>query len=248
LKNSAALNYYRKLIRFWREVKHFSYYLFGKKLSDYPSPPKDLKKVGVLDREHLIRTSRQYNHLFDDEVLSEKSDDIIHKLGKISIYYDGDKRLIEKKFTGIRKYSQFYNELICGERIKGKGLSADVRYVDYKKYIIYYEFIDGLPLSVRSTKANELLSKNSEVVFGAIQESIDKVHQHRIIFYDIKAGGNFIYKDGRCYMVDFSDSIYFTAIQLRFALFRRVFEKLIEDDQQQLKLFSDRHQKRLKTK
>jgi len=142
--------------------------------------------------------------------------------------------LVKKKFTGFRKFNEFYSELICYEKIADLNLTPEIVYVDFKKCHIYMKYIDGINLSVRREGIMEFAQNHEEFIRFQFNKVARLLHANGIIFIDLGTQ-NLIMKEGRFYIFDFSDAIYFSDIMLKLYPVKRFYLKLVSVEKKLVK-------------
>ena len=229
------INTFRKSIRFIQFLKHNSYNLIRKKIADYPNPPNHLKEIGFFNKKMLIQTSWEYRQYFDPNNLNDLNREVPpYKENKVTLILDGDDVLIKKKFSGNRKFDDFYSELVCYDKMGRFGFTPDIKYVDYKETSIYMKFIDGVPLSKRRADLKEFVQDKGDIIRVHLKEIVNLLHANGIIFLDL-SGRNLIVKENNMYIFDFSDAIYFSELQLKLKPVKRYFLKLVSLENNRVK-------------
>lgn len=228
------VNLSRKTIRFGQYINYYAYRVFRKRIDDYPSPPDNLKEIGCFDLNLLVCTPVKYQRYFDSNNLSDISDNTPkYKDNSITLILDDCNILIKKSFSGVRKFSNFYTELICYNEIRHLDISPEIQYVDYEKATIYMEYIDGVCLTRRRKNIYEITRKNKDIIHDGFLSIMNLLHSHGIIFHDM-GGMNFVMKGDRVYIFDFSDSIFFSRAFLSLKPVKKVFQKLAEQEKRKV--------------
>jgi len=228
-------NYIRKGVRFYRFLKHTFYFFIGAKKSNYRQPPDDLKMIGNFDTKMLIQTEKKYEKYFSDKNLNrDTTGSRSYKKHKVELIYDEGEVLIKKKFTGSRKFNDFYTELISYEKISHLNITPDIVYVDFKKGHIYMKYIDGITLSPSRKGIKEFAQTHKELIRYQFNKIVRLLHANGIIFNDL-TGRNMIMKDEKLYIFDFSDAIYFSEAQLKLYPVKRFFLWLMSAEKNKAK-------------
>jgi len=229
------VKFFRKSIRFIQLLKHNLYKIVRLKIGDYPHPPKGLKQIGYFDAKMLIHTFKEYRQYFNPDNLSSISRNTqSYKENKISLILDGEDTLIKKKFIGLKKFDDFYSELVCYKKIGHLGFTPAIRFVDYKKNTIYMSYIDGVSLSSRRSGIKVHVKENDELITHHFHKITRLLHRNGIIFNDY-IGRNLIMHDNKVYIFDFSDAIYFSCMLLKIYPVKRFFLRLVSAERKRVK-------------
>jgi len=212
LKNSFAKGiFYVKAIKLLRFVQHNLYRVVGKKIGDYPRPPENLKEIGFFDKKREVHTDAENEKYFKNSPIYREGNYTQIKPGLITLVKDKDSEriLIRKSFEGLRKQSEFYNELVCLNRLSEVDGVPNIRYVDYSSLSIYMDYIDGVTVSWKRPSPD--LNINPDNI-GRFREKfmalLRSVHKAGVLLYDFK-GSNMIWSDSSPYFIDYGDSLYF---------------------------------------
>jgi len=228
------VSFFRKSLRVVRLLKHSLNYYAGVKSNEYPEPG-ELPVIGHFDRKMLIKARKDYHSYFSPENLNLDSPETqSYKKHKVELVFDDGEVLIKKKFTGRRKYNDFYNELLCYEKIGHLGMTPEIVYVDFKKCHIYMKFIDGINLCRFRLGIDKVVKKNGKLIRTHFKKIVRKLHDHGIIFIDIR-GQNLILKNGKLFIFDFSDAIYFGNYWMTVKPMKSFFKKMMAGDKKKMK-------------
>lgn len=209
------IKYVRKYFRLSLFLRHSIYYLFRVKAGNWEDAG-NLEEVGFVDKK--------LNVILKDQAtkITEKEQDVVpFKDGKIKVYHDGESYLVGKSFKGIRKYNNFYNEIICLKRLSEENLSPAIKYVDHENCKIYMELVEGIPLSKNEGALKDIAFVNKLVDF------VERVHDCGIFIHDVRSA-NFIIQGEKLFIIDLSDAVY---LKNNGAIFtKRAFERLVKTD------------------
>jgi hypothetical protein len=196
-----------KLIRFFQ---HSLYRIFGKRIGDYPPPPVEgLEEIGFFDKKRQIHTESEFEEYFKNSPVYRGGRFTPIKPGMISLVKDSNRVLVKKSYEGIRKQSEFYNELVCLNRLSEIDGVPDIRYVDYKSLSIYMDYIDGVTVSWKRPSQELILNPdNIDLLREEFTALLSSVHNAGILLYDFK-GSNMIWSNSFPWFIDYGDSLYF---------------------------------------
>jgi len=224
-------NFYVKAIKLLRFVQHNLYRVIGKKIGDYPRPPESLKEIGFFDKKREIHTVADNEKYFKNSPIYREGNYTQIKPGLITLVKDSERILIRKSFKGLRKQSEFYNELVCLNRLREIDGVPNIRYVDYSSLSIYMDYIDGVTVSWKRVHPGLVINADNIHLFKKeFSELLISIHQAGIILYDLK-GSNMIWDGSKPYVIDFGDSLYFKKgiPDLAEFLMQREYSKMTEE-------------------
>lgn len=223
----------RKIMRAYRLYKHTYNYYIGKRIKGFECPPKTMEEIGHFDKEKLIHVKSEYKYKFSDKNLYSGGNFELYKPDKISLcIYEGE-IYIRKKFYGSRRHNDFYNELIFYSILNKYGIIPKIEYVDYIKYESYIQYLDGINLAIGRKNILKYTNKNKKYIRREFYRIFDIIHGENVIFNDL-GGRDLIMKDGKCYIFDFSDAVYFTDFFLRFKWFKKLYLSMVKEERDKI--------------
>lgn len=236
---------------FYLKIKYSVYSLLEKRIGVYQDIDGDYKKIGFIDHDGLIHCDEKYHNYFSKDNLYTGGDYINRKKFEISLIYYMGEILVEKNYKN--KNFSFYNEMCVLNILKDLDFIPSIKFVSYKEKVIYIEMVSGYVLREKLAQQGALLRDidiqkqniamafdekaqegkklidsilNSEIKLK-ILESINIIHERKIIIHDIKYG-NIIINNEDIYLIDFETSISFPEIpRVLFKYFKNIDNKKI---------------------
>lgn len=226
-----VIKVYIRINLLYLKFKYLLYYLFKIRVGEYNNADH-FERIGFIDQDGLCHVPLKYKRFLNVNDIYVEGDFLLRKRFSLNILIllKNDTLFVEKKFNN--NFFYFYNELSILRALKDVDCVPKIYCVDYENLSFTYKYIEGFCVRERLAKlgalvrdvnkginnsveilnndkiASALNSILSAELLSQIMESVNKIHNKKVLIMDIKYG-NIVICNNKPYLLDFNDSILF---------------------------------------